>query len=51
MEVATRDSYQTHQVNIGERLGLNTLACIHHKKRSLAGCQRSADLVTEVDMT
>ena len=38
------------EVDVGHRLGLDTLGCIHDEKRSLTGSKASRDFIGEVDM-
>ena len=38
-------------VYVGEGLGLDALGGVHHQQRALTGCQRTADLIGEVNMT
>ena len=38
------------QIEVGDRLGFDTLRCIDQQQGTLTGHERSADLVREVDM-
>ena len=35
---------------IGERLRLHALGCIYYQQRPFTGCQRTRDLIAEIDM-
>ena len=51
--VDNRDNFQIifqRQIHIGQRLRLNALGGIHHQQSTLAGSQRTADLIVEVNM-
>ena len=51
--VDDRDDHQVlreGQVGVGQRLGLDALAGVDHQDRALAGLQRAAHLVAEVDV-
>ena len=45
-----REALAQGEVDVGERLGLDALGCVHDEDRALAGLQAAAHLVGEVDV-
>ena len=43
-------SWSMRLIDVGQGLGLDALAGVHHQDRALAGGQRAADLIGEVDV-
>ena len=39
------------EISVGKRLRLNTLRSVYDQHSALAGCQRAADLVVEVNVS
>ena len=39
------------QVHVSQCLGLNSLCCVHHQDRAVAGCQASGYLIVEIDVS
>ena len=39
------------QIYIGQRLGLNSLGCIHHQNGTVTGCKASGYLIVKVYMS